>query len=49
MEENLEEIEQIKSYTASQFIKGEEAEAELLKISEECQRLNITQHPLLSK
>lgn len=44
MEENFEEIEEIK-----QFIKGEEAAVELFTELNECRRLNITQHLRFSK
>lgn len=49
MEDNINEIEKIKGYTALQFIKGHEATIEVFKRLKECVQMNITQHSQLSK
>ncbi|XKL65234.1 hypothetical protein PGB90_008654 [Kerria lacca] len=48
MEDNINEIEKIKGYTALQFIKGHEATIEVFKRLKECVQMNITQHSQLN-
>lgn len=49
METSIDEYEESKSLTVTQFIKGHEAAGEVLKKFKECARLNTTQYPSLSK
>lgn len=49
METSIDEFEESKSFTVSQFIKGHEAAGEVIKKFKECVRLNTTQYPTLSE